>query len=472
MGKRVLIAGIAMLAVGAAACESKFLGGLGDGWSGGNSDGEACQLGNQRCQSGMIYVCKQGSSGLPTWQQHKVCTTHQTCKHVGGVATCVDIASCNDGKKNQDETDTDCGGASCGKCADGKQCKKDDDCMNKACSGGVCKPCKAGQASCLGNFLRECAPDGSGWNTIKTCNPSSYEKCDPVKKVCEVLKAQGSPTPTGKYYLYSQFHRDSTTFRGGYDVDGYGDLLYVNNSRKLDVYKIELVDTDGDGKMEPDQHPEYKKNQGPIEARKLTYIKTYPGVTLGQPSVGEIFAEKDRIYFVKVEGSGSNIYEYIFATGQVNKVVSSKIRLSCIGYDSVRKQWYGAYNSSKRVVYNYWPNGGGFAAQFWYPDLAGSHLDGIEVVLDPNYKSTAEPGWKRTYVYVSDMTSDFLAQYYFDEKTKLWVQANVFEYKETQNQYVEGMGFGAFNHFWMTSGKMLYEVGGGDLQKYVKPPIK
>ena len=56
---------------------------------------------------------------------------------------------------------------------------------------------------------------------------------------------------------------------------------------------------------------------------------------------------------------------------------------------------------------------------------------------------------------------------YRDKTTGKWVQKNVFEYKEDQNQYVEGMGFGAFQHFWITSGKALYEVGGGDLQEYV-----
>jgi hypothetical protein len=34
---------------------------------------------------------------------------------------------------------------------------------------------------------------------------------------------------------------------------------------------------------------------------------------------------------------------------------------------------------------------------------------------------------------------------------------------------VEGMGFGAFNHFWATGGDSLYEVGGGDLTTYIEP---
>lgn len=41
--------------------------------------------------------------------------------------------SCNDGAKNQDETDVDCGGAKCAKCADGKICKAPLDCQNGGC---------------------------------------------------------------------------------------------------------------------------------------------------------------------------------------------------------------------------------------------------------------------------------------------------------------------------------------------------
>jgi hypothetical protein len=35
---------------------------------------------------------------------------------------------------------------------------------------------------------------------------------------------------------------------------------------------------------------------------------------------------------------------------------------------------------------------------------------------------------------------------------------------------VEGMGFGALNHFWATGGDSLYEIGGGDLSEYTDPP--
>jgi hypothetical protein len=48
-------------------------------------------------------------------------------------------ASCTDGAKNGDETDTDCGG-SCGACADGKSCAAANDCSAGTCFSGTCAP--------------------------------------------------------------------------------------------------------------------------------------------------------------------------------------------------------------------------------------------------------------------------------------------------------------------------------------------
>ena len=57
--------------------------------------------------------------------------------------------TCTDALHNGDETDVDCGGASCPKCADNKQCKVAGDCINGVCHGGICQPpgltIKAGQ---------------------------------------------------------------------------------------------------------------------------------------------------------------------------------------------------------------------------------------------------------------------------------------------------------------------------------------
>ena len=50
--------------------------------------------------------------------------------------------SCEDGVKNGDETDTDCGG-SCPRCADFRQCQNREDCSSALCANNVCITCRS-----------------------------------------------------------------------------------------------------------------------------------------------------------------------------------------------------------------------------------------------------------------------------------------------------------------------------------------
>jgi hypothetical protein len=65
------------------------------------------------------------------------------------------------------------------------------------------------------------------------------------------------------------------------------------------------------------------------------------------------------------------------------------------------------------------------------------------------------------------MTSAYLAQYRKDPDLG-WVQVNVF-YNGGLVQPLEGMGFGANNHFWATSGATVFEFGGGDVTDFLEP---
>jgi hypothetical protein len=78
--------------------------------------------------------------------QDKLCVVGQMCLDDtdcqsnycrNGICT---AASCSDGKENQDETDTDCGGATCEqRCDTGKKCKEDTDCgTNLFCKNNLC----------------------------------------------------------------------------------------------------------------------------------------------------------------------------------------------------------------------------------------------------------------------------------------------------------------------------------------------
>ena len=69
-------------------------------------------------------------------------TLGTTCTDGGGtvcdgLGKCVS-SHCSDGVKDGDETDKDCGGATCGACVDGKMCKLARDCSDKVCANGLC----------------------------------------------------------------------------------------------------------------------------------------------------------------------------------------------------------------------------------------------------------------------------------------------------------------------------------------------
>jgi hypothetical protein len=114
---------------------------------------------------------------------------------LGGPAAGPDAkpAACDDGVKNGDETDVDCGGATCAKCDDGKQCTDGAGCTSGVCASGVCKApacddgvkngdetdvdcggptcgkCDAGKA-CAANA--DCASDGCAYDKHCAIAPS------------------------------------------------------------------------------------------------------------------------------------------------------------------------------------------------------------------------------------------------------------------------------------------------------------
>lgn len=283
--------------------------------------------------------------------------------------------------------------------------------------------------------------------------------------------------PTGHYYQYAGFTvGDGSGYLGGGDVDAYGDLIYVNrDGTNLDVYQVTLLDSDGDGVLEPDQHllnigpdeiPGTADDQiGPMEQRTLTLVTTYNVPDLYTATVGEIYATADRVYFLGTDRG--DIYQYVFATGVTSKVVDGALpaghwNLSQLGYDDVNDVWY-ASSEAMRAVYSW--DGSSWVQCFTYVDLAGSHMDGLEVITDPN---TGIP-----YVYVSDMTSDYIGQWRYDSDNSSWVEENLFMYAGAYG-HVEGMGFGALGHIWATTGfaneGTLYEIGGGKLSAYLPEP--
>ena len=88
-----------------------------------------------------------GGVTCPACADGKGCTagtdcTSKVCDTTATPTVCKK-ASCTDKVKNGDETDEDCGGATCAKCALGKECKVNGDCASGTCdttkTPAVCK---------------------------------------------------------------------------------------------------------------------------------------------------------------------------------------------------------------------------------------------------------------------------------------------------------------------------------------------
>ncbi len=464
----VTLSAVGMFAAALSACSSSS-GGVatgshvgggagGQGGSGGGSDAgvdsggsagsiSVCNYGDKQCNGSTIQTCSFGGQ----WVDGTKCPF--TCKAGDCAGDCAPAS-------------TQCawdGVQTCG--TDGKwQAAKP---CQFGCDNGTCRTsCNSGDFHCNGNQVEQCNPGPpSSWTpTGTTCNAASGQKCDATTGTCQTLSPIGGTTPTGTYYQYAVFQTGQTAFLGGYDVDSFGDYIYVNRSSAyLNVYKVTLLDSDGDGKLEPNQHPQNPNNTGPIETRQLTLVKTLTksgdGVPLGTSSRAELYALSDRIDMLGPSHDGI-ISEFNFASKTSSVIVqpTTTIGLSQFGFGDADGRWYAGSESARRV-FSYDTPSKSWVAEFDYPNLAGSHMDGMEVVVAP---TTGDQ-----YVYISDMTSDFIAQYHRDPTG--WVQSNLYQYSDTTGSPVEGFGFGALDHFWVTSGTYLYEIGGGDIQKYLSP---
>jgi hypothetical protein len=193
-----------------------------------------------------------------------------------------------------------------------------------------------------------------------------------------------------------------------------------------------------------------------------TYTKSADGAPLGPASTSSLLARStNEVYMLGPSHTGI-VSQFDFGTSAATVVAqptASTPPMSHLGWGAAEGVWIGS-NESARRVYSFHAPTNSWTAEFQYPDLAGSHMDGIDAVVSPK---TGEQ-----FVYVTDMTSDFIGQYKHDENGA-WIQENLFKYNDTTSSAVEGFGFGTLNHFWAASGTFLYELGGGDIQEDLQP---
>ena len=91
---------------------------------------------------GAVPVCSNGSCGISGSNGFHFAPAGTSCQKTNicdGAGACV-TATCSDGRKDGNETDTDCGGPSCAPCQTGNQCLVASDCQSGVCGGNnICQ---------------------------------------------------------------------------------------------------------------------------------------------------------------------------------------------------------------------------------------------------------------------------------------------------------------------------------------------
>jgi hypothetical protein len=113
-------------------------GAAGEAGSSGNPASPSCTNGIQDGSETDVDCGGNACTGCKTGGR---CTVAHDCKSgtcKTGVCSAEAAASCEDGTRNGDETDVDCGGAVCAACAKGKTCVSEADCLSYVCDAGTC----------------------------------------------------------------------------------------------------------------------------------------------------------------------------------------------------------------------------------------------------------------------------------------------------------------------------------------------
>lgn len=280
-----------------------------------------------------------------------------------------------------------------------------------------------------------------------------------------LMSVQPVSAISNQYFIYSRFDPPGigdVTGVGGY-VEYYGvpewgdEIQYVYFLSGYTGYKLKVwtTDGDGDGMIEPRQHPNHYIADfiGPIEPRHFQIVSSayLDGRTYGSSGHTEEFYVDSSGVYLGAYPYGINKWDHNW--NYIGKIANSPPeRTESMAYNPAENIWYagGRY----RTIYQLKDSDkdGSFLDESWqaiftYPSYGGDHHDGMEYVGG--------------YLWISDMTSDVIGKWQYNSATNTWQELARFTYTEAAD--VEGMGFGPNDHFWVGSGwgtgSYIYELG-------------
>ncbi len=243
------------------------------------------------------------------------------------------------------------------------------------------------------------------------------------------------------YYNYGQYPMSGYSAGGFIDKNGkLGEpgkeyVFHINGSTGY----IHRVDTEGD----PQMHPDNPDSTGAVSKRTFTLISSHY-IPNARPGGNSFYIDDTGIYYGPCGGTMRWDFDWSNETTVVSKSFCGQ---TFAGNPRTGDFWAG---DSSRRLYKW--DGSKWAYQFTYPNLGGGHHDGMTIANDT--------------LFVSDMTSDYIATYKLDKEGNVINPAAPDHiYKYTASPVVENMGFGPNNHIWITAGNVVYEIGGGKLQE-------
>lgn len=265
------------------------------------------------------------------------------------------------------------------------------------------------------------------------------------------------------YYEFSSYGGAGSE----YDVSSYGNTVYWGPGTS--VYWTDVSVADAAKKDEPYKLPDNTLNPN-YQIRSYTsqgsLALTGSPRSIGTGATSEMYVDATHIYRTATDGS---IIAFSKTTGAYDStksyLYSSGLGGSGWGWTSLLsygggKWWMGGEYSH---LYSS-TNGSDWSLEFTWPSMGGGHGDGMEYV--------------NGYIFVSDMTSNFIGQWQQGDDpntlaVETWFEKERYSYVEQfgTSKDVEGMGFGALGHFWAGSGGVIYELGGGQIQQYIDPTI-